>query len=439
MKKTLFASVFIMVSAISAVTALGAGGKIRFGNLAIVPSMGIDEIHDDNVYQVKRGKEAAWITHFRPGLMFDYTLEGRGKCQLGYSGDYAYFSRMNNNNWKNHDLFLNLDYLSPGGLILRIRNVLSQTSYIFGDEEEYQTGRQSERWADELQSAVGFKFSERFRLLTYYNYDREDYKNDGGGRLTNTGIYSETSNQQGYDYRGTGDWRQDYYSHEAGLGLETKITHKTWAFLRYYTGTQKFFTHRGGVTSANDASYNWRRVNSGLTWDSGGRLSGEINLGYQWNDHDNKHDQYGTRYKDKNNWIAATRFTFRQAEGRNIFFSLFRKQYMLDAGTSGWYVTTSAGVGIEQKFKAKYLFRLGYWHDINRFTTEGITPDYYEFTDRRKDSIHRIQTGLKYSITEWLSAGVDYVLWKNHSSDSSGGFTKNQFGVSLEFKPAEYH
>jgi len=436
MGKILLILLLMILNVFASSAALAAGGKIRFGNLAVVPSMGVDEVHDDNIYYTKRNKESDWITHFRPGLMLDYTIEGRGKCKFGYRGDYAYYSANKDNDWKYHLLFLDLDYLSPGGLIVKIKNDLVNTEDPYGGLTDYKLGQQTERWEDDLRTAVGFKFSDRFKLLTYYNYYRQDFKNNQSGT---TGLHSNTNpyyiGSTGIPYYTYGeDYDQDYYYNEAGLGFETKVTHKTWAFLRYHNGSQQFFTHRNGVTSSNDASYDWQRVNTGLGFDDGGRFAGELNLGYQWNNHQNSHDRNGLRYKDENDWIAATRLTFEQVEGRKFYFNATRQMYQLESGISGYFLTTSIGIGVEQRIKSKFFLRLYYAFEKNKYNYEDSL-----YSGSRKDNIHLVRLGLKYTIKEWLYAGVHYDYIKDHSSDSLGGYQRNRFGISLDFKPADYH
>ncbi|MBN2106019.1 MAG: outer membrane beta-barrel protein [Deltaproteobacteria bacterium] len=440
MKKTLL--ILLLTLALPAFlpcAALAAGGKIRFGNLAIVPSMGVDEIYDDNIYYDKHNKESDWITQFRPGLMLDYTIQGRGKFKLGYKGLFAYYSDNKDNDWKRHELFFDLNYLSPGGLIVKIKNSLVHSKDPYGGLNEYKLGRQTERWFNDLKTEVGFKFSERLRLLAYYNFYRQDYKNNSG--IYSSGGYANTgynSMDIPYYYYGE-DYNQDYYYNEAGLGVETKVAHKTWAFLRYHNGRQNYFTHRNGVTSSNDASYDWQRVNTGLTWDDGGRYAGEINFGYQWNSHNNSRDRNGYRYKDHDNWIAGTRFIFRQNEGRKFIFTVQRELYQLEAGVSGYFRTTRFGIGVEQRIKSRFLVLLGYSLGKNKHKSEGYSANSPYFSDSRKDTVHRVTTSLKYEIKEWLIAGFEYNYFHNNSNDSYSGYKINRFGISLDFKPAAYH
>jgi hypothetical protein len=433
-KALLIISLALVFPALTSSSALAEGGKVRFGNLAIIPSMGFDEVYDDNIYYDKTSTVSDWITHYRPGLLLDYTITGRGKIKLGYAGDYAYYSDNRDNNWKNHKILFDLDYLSPGGLIAKIKNELEHSEDPYGDRSEYNLGVKSKRWSDDLQAAAGFKFSDRFKILAYYNFYRQDYKNNNGGS-TGTNGYNNT------------DFIQDYYYSEEGIGFETKVTHKTWVFLRYYFGSQKYFTHRDGITSSNDASYDWRRVNTGLAWDEGGRFRGELNFGYQWNSYKNSRDQYDNRYQDQNNWIAQTRVDYRQTEARAFRFTVTREMLQLEAGASGNYMNTVLGIGVRQKIRKKFFLDLSYEYATHKYNGNGYyyiysssgTNDNGYFAENRKDTLHHVRTALEYTIKEWLTARVEYNYIQDTSNESLSEYKINRFGISLDFKPAAYH
>ena len=215
-------------------------------------------ISGDGSNNTTEREESDWITHVKPGVMLDLTFPDRGKMTAGYQGDLAYYSDNSDNDWQTHKGMFILNYDSPGGLIAGINNTYTNAEDPYGSAEQYGIGTLTKRWNNDLASKVGFNFSDRFKILAFYNYYKQDYDND------------------------VRDFTQDYYSNEVGAGFEVKVMPKTWMFLRYYYGSQTYFTHRSGVTSSNDASFEWHRANTGLGWDSGAKLAGEINFGYQW-------------------------------------------------------------------------------------------------------------------------------------------------------------
>jgi hypothetical protein len=415
---TIFAAVLVAAAATCS-PARAEKGTISFGHLALTPILGVQKVYDDNIFygngssDPEEKKESDWITHVLPGLLLNYTLDGRGTVKLGYGGDYAYYSKNSFNDWKRHKGLFDVDYHAPGGLIAKIRNVYTKSEDPFGSLNEYSLGRKTKRWDNDLAAAVGFKFSDRFKMLTYYNRYKQDYKSDL-------------------------DASQDYYSGEAGIGLEGKVADKTWAFLRYHDGSLKYFTHRDGVTRSNDAAYDWRRVNTGLNWDDGARFAGELNFGYQWNSFKNKFDENKNPYKDENDLIAATSVAYKQTALRTIRFSVVRALRQSGAGSSGYFTNTAFGLSVSQKIRTKFLLKAGYAFAKNKYNDEGSFVTDASYSPGKKDTIHLVQTSLKYAIKEWLAAGVEYNYLKDHSSDSLSSYKINRLMFSLEMKPESY-
>ena len=186
MKRIIFIScvlaIFLLVLLSSRVMA--QGGKIRVGNLKIVPSLGLEAELDDNIYlgngsnNTSELKESDWITHVKPGLSFEYTMEGRGSISAGYEGDFAYYDKNDRNDWKSHKGLFTLDYEAPGGLIAIIDNTYNDTQDPFGGYAEYGIGQKTERWTNDLKNEFGYKVGSRLKVFLYYNYYIQDYKDD---------------------------------------------------------------------------------------------------------------------------------------------------------------------------------------------------------------------------------------------------------------------
>ena len=104
------------------VSAMAQEGKIRVGNLKIIPALTLQEGYDDNIYlgngnnNTTELEEEDWITHLQPSILFNYDFIGRGGLTLGYQGDLAYYDDNDQNGWKTHTAFLNFNYDAPGGL-----------------------------------------------------------------------------------------------------------------------------------------------------------------------------------------------------------------------------------------------------------------------------------------------------------------------------------
>ena len=385
--------------------AFAEGGKIRFGNLALIPGLGVQGIHDDNIYlgdgsnNTTEREESDWITHLKPGIGIEYSFPDRGKMMAGYQGDFAYYSDNSDNDWQTHKGMFALNYDSPGGLIAGINNAYTKAEDPYGSLNQYRLGQAlTKRWNNDLASKVGFNFSDRFKILAFYNYYKQDYDNN------------------------VRDYTQDYYSNEGGAGFEVKVMPKTWMFLRYYYGTQKYFTHRSGVTSSNDASFDWQRANAGLGWDSGAKLAGELNFGYQWKSYDNRLDVNGNQYDDRNTWIASTSVDFMPTETTTLSVSIARALRQGGSDSNDYFEDTGYGFSVSQKIMSKFLFKAGYNYSEN---------DY--FVGTRKDDNHTLNSSLQFElIKNILKAGAEYIYKEKNSNDPGSDFKDNQFIISFD-------
>lgn len=384
--------------------AFAEGGKIRFGNLALIPGLGVQGVHDDNIYlgdgsnNTTEREESDWITHLKPGVMLDLTFPDRGKMTAGYQGDFAYYSENSDNDWQTQKGMFILNYYAPGGLIAGINNIYTNAEDPYGNAEQYGIGTLTKRWNNDLTSKVGFNFSDRFRILAYYNYYKQDYDNN------------------------LLDFTQDYYSNEVGAGFEVKVMPKTWMFLRYYSGSQTYFTHLSGVTSSYDASFEWRRANTGIGWDSGAKLAGEINFGYYWKEYDNNFDVFGNIFDDNDTWIASTSVDYMPTETTTLSVSISRLPRQSGSDTNDYFEDTGYGFSVSQKIMSKLLVKAGYNYSEN---------DY--FVGKRKDDNHIFNTSLQFElIKDILKAGAEYIYKEKDSNFSGEDYKDNQFIISFD-------
>lgn len=382
------------------------GGRIKSGKMTVIPGLTIQEVYDDNIY-LQNGtntttelKESDLITHLMPEIGLRYDLSERGTFDLAYDGDLAYYRDNDENNWQTHRGTLGFDYRAPGGIILGLNNVYTDTEDPYGNLEQYRTGLKTERWGNNLMAQVGYEIGSRSRIFAYYNYYKQDYK------LAR-------------------DYTQDYQVNEVGLGYQMRVLPKTWLFARFHLGERDYYTHPQGtgVTEANDSDFMWRRVNAGLTWDTGAKLSGELNLGYQWREHDNLADVAGDQYQDKDTWIAATSMTYALRPTTTLALHFTRALRQTASDTNEYFEDTGIGLGLRQKILAKYTVTAGVAYSVN---------DYNKPVPKaREDDNYNANIGMNYQIRDWLSAGADYRHKRKDSNYPENDYTDNQFLIFI--------
>jgi hypothetical protein len=207
------------------------------------------------------------------------------------------------------------------------------------------------------------------------------------------------------------------------------LLQKTWGFVGYHYGGRDYFTHPpgSGVTESNDADFDYQRINVGVTWDPGAKLSGELNFGYLWMKHKNLFDVDGNRYEDKNTWIAGTLINYTISLVTALSLAVTRALRARGSNTNTFFLDTGIGINLRQMLLAKLSLTAGASYSKNDYNQPETNP--------RKDDNYRANIGLSYEIRQWLSAGVRYTYWKKDSNFEENNFTNNRFMVSLS---AEY-
>ena len=401
----------ILVLVISIVILLSSqvmaqGGKINIGKIKVVPGITIQELYDDNIFlgngtnNTTELEESDLITHIMPALGLDYSLQERGNLSFGYTGDLAYYSDNDNNDWQTHEGVFNLNYQAPGGIIIDINTIHTDAEDPHGSLEQYRIGLKTERSSNDLKTKIGYDFGNRFKILVYYNYYKQDYDLER-------------------------DYTQDWDITEFGAGFQMRLLPKTWGFFRYHFGERYYFTHPAGtgVTEANDSDFDWNRVNFGVTWETGAKLVGELNFGYQLMDYENATDVGGDRYDGKDTWIAATSITYTATPTIGLALSLTRAVRETGSNDNEYFEDTGIGINLQKAILSKFTLTVGGVYSVNDYNIPLTKP--------REDDNYKINIGLDYQVQDWLTAGVDCRYKKKDSNYAENNYNDNQFMISL--------
>jgi hypothetical protein len=407
MKRGIFVVGFVMsILMLLFSQVMAQGGKIRFNNLKVIPGITLQEVYDDNIYlgngsnNTTEPEESDLITHIMPALALDYSLQERGNVSFNYTGDLAYYNDNGNNDWQTHKGEFNLNYQAPGGIIIDINTSYIDAEDPYGNLELYRIGLKTERRGNDLKAKITYGFGNKFQILAYYNYYKQDYD------LLR-------------------DYTQDWDIKEFGAGFQMRLLPKTWGFFRYYVGERDYFTHPAGtgVTESNDSDFDWNRLNFGLTWESGAKLGGELNFGYQLMDYENAADAEGDRYDGKDTWIAATSITYTATPTIGFALGLTRALRETGSGDNEYFEDTGLGINMKKLIKSKFNLTVGGVYSVNDYNIPLTRP--------REDDIYKVNIGLDYLIQDWLTAGVGYRYEKKDSNYSEYDYTDTQFIISL--------
>ena len=381
-------------------------GRIRFNNLKVIPGITLQEVYDDNIYlgsgsnNTIESEESDLITHLIPSVGLDYSLHERGNVSFYYTGDLAYYNDNDKNDWQKHQGEFNVNYQTPGGIILDINTIHTDTEDPYGNLELYRIGLKTERQSNDLKAKIGYGFGNRFQISGFFRYYKQDYDLER-------------------------DYTQDWDITEFGAGFQMRLLPKTWGFFRYYVGERDYFTHPAGtgVTEANDSDFEWNRVNFGVRWETGAKLEGELNFGYQLMDYENAADVGGDRYEAKDTWIAATSITYTATPTIELALGLTRALRETGSSDNEYFEDTGIGINMQKVIRPKFTLTVGGVYSVNDYNIPSTRP--------REDDIYRLNAGLDYQIRERLAAGVGYRYEKKDSNYGENDYADTQFIISF--------
>jgi hypothetical protein len=403
-KYTVIFTTLLLVSILCVNPVLGETGKIKFGNMEILPSIGLDVIWDDNIY-LRNGNPGLLnsvvsdtIYQVKPGIVFDYTFDGRGNMSLGYDGTLAYYDEHGINDWESHKVPFKFDYKSPGGLIAGLDYMYEDTNDPFSNDADAlnATVLPVQRDINTLGSELGYQFGETMKALGYYNYRNQRYAEP----LIN--------------------FSQDWNNNEGGVGVEARFLPKTWGFLRYHYGDREYVTQTATVNESNNSDYNYHRVNAGFAWDGGAKWDGEFNLGYKWQNYKNDFDAFGNPFVDIGTWIADTKIGYRMTEVFKLGFTLSRDVKQTGSASLQYNEDTTIGLNLNYTVFEKTTLIAGYIYRRNDYNTG------------RDDSIDQVDLGVNYRIQPWLVANATYTYKKRDSTIVRNDYDNNKFLVGIK-------
>jgi len=396
--------------------------RINIGNLTIIPGLQGVMTYDDNIYK-GNGKTYAnaktmreekvvsdMIYHLKPGIMANFIIPERGGITAGWTLDRAWYNTETNNNFQNNGGFLNFDYKMPEGIIIGLKDTYSYNTDPYGNADQYGVGTLTERWSNEFNAKTGYTIGGNFRPMLYYNYYIQQYNNT------------------------MKDWAQNYGQNQFGAGLQYRVMPNTWAFVRYMYTQKSYIDNLDPTVTKADSKTNAAQF--GFAWDSGAKLSGEVNFGYQWRRYDNEYvnvNNTGVRREEVNSWSAATNVNFTPLEKTILGLSIWRTLRDSGSNTNENFWDSGIGLNLSHNFFTKFTFKIGgsfAANDYNRPPTG--SPTNVILDKKRQDSNWTFNTGLDYAVQDWLGCGVGYALVTKNSNYEENDYVDNQISVNLK-------
>lgn len=394
-----------------------AQGNLTWGKFKGKVGLKYELEFNDNIFSEKTNEQDDIIHHIIPGIELGYENEGRpgNYFFVGYNVDIARYADFSDNDYETHRAFLNLGLKTAAGFYLNASDNFMQTSDPYGSDSLYGEGANTKRLDNSAYVLLGYGFFNRYAVEGFYdnyfiNYDLQK------------------------------DQWQDRTDNTFGANLVYNITPKTGLFLQYrYTGAEYdeqdngIFDPGAGANWSSNTSQDYT-INDffvGARFKPGGKLSGEVKLGYTSKDYKNDFDIIGNKYVDNTTWSSETLFSWQARQRTKLTFELRRSIEGSPDLVSASYTDTTTGLMWDQQLKHRLSLKVaGRWNNNDYQNEVGGAPD-KEFN---------IYTGwfvFKWDLKKWLSLGVDYEYTSKNATDSvyaGQEYDRNQARLFIEGK-----
>jgi hypothetical protein len=355
---------------------------LRFGRLTVEPSIGYGMEYHSNIFREPEGESDEVIHQVLPSVHLSYLLGYNQMVEAGIAGTLAAYSQYTENNYEIITPYIAYKRERSSGFYLTARDEFTYSSDPFRTEEIYREGEQVSRWENDLDLLLGYRLAGKWfaeaayrNLLSRYNSDIDKWRNE--------------------------------INHQYGLSLFYQLTGKTAVFgqLRQTRAIYDKQNDGHGIWSSATSRDSFRTTGfAGIRFDEGGRLSGEVKLGYAFKDYDNHRDPYGREYKKNDSWAAESSVDYQFRPRTRLTVLLNRSIEGAPDADSASFIHTSMGLRIAQRFGNRIYGGIGgSWGR-------------YDYSDERDDlpqktiDVYQVQADVQWRFTKWLFGGVQYAL-----------------------------
>jgi len=355
---------------------------IRLGRLTVAPSIGYEMEYHSNVFRAPfdRWEEDDLIHTFTPAVHLTYDLGYSQFLDAGVKGKVAVYSNYSENNYESVSPYISYEYKRSTGFYMSAGDKFTYSTDPYNTEDLYREGEQVESWENDFLLLLGYRLGNKwFAEATYDNHlERYDKNVD--------------------------KWR-DEIDHVYSLAVFYQLTGKTAVFGQFRQKWAEYDAQNDGhgVWSAG-TSRDYLRTSAfaGLRFEEGGKLSGQVKLGYSLKDFDNDRDPYGREYINDESWAAEAEVDYQFRPRTRLTALLNRSIEGAPDVDSASYVNTSVGLKVAQRFGDRIYSGLGFsW---GRYDYSEEAPG----RPRKRFDIYRTRADVQYRIMRWLYAGAKY-------------------------------
>ncbi|OQY05491.1 MAG: hypothetical protein B6I22_07335 [Desulfobacteraceae bacterium 4572_123] len=374
-------------------TALPALAKepFRLGWLQVEPGVGYQGEYNDNIYREKSNTVDDYINTLSFGCNVRLQSTHMDNfVRLGYHGDFVSYMDNSDNNYITHKPDFALNFRTAMGLYLEVKDQYLKTEDPYGSANTYGEGDMVDRWNNDASMIIGYEFADRYAVeIGYQNY-MQRYENDI-------------------------DKHQDRIDNAYSVGFFYKLTGKTTIFGQFRMTDAEYDRQNDGLddwNSGNSQDYALADYFIGARFDTWGKLSGTVKIGYGTKSYDNDQDQYGNKYEDSTQFISETTLSLKVTPKSVVGFHLQRSIKGAPDEASASFVDTSVGLKLTQTIVDRLKLHIG---------VEWVNTDYEDENPGYPEKYHNMYKGwigTTYKISEWLRFGAQYEYKSRNTSNA---------------------
>ncbi len=345
-------------------------------------------VHDDNIYRVIDDlAQSDTYLRLRPELAAVGGL-GKHRFQLSYNGDYAKFSDQSDADYTDHDLRGRIDF---------DHTLRFSSRFEAGYQEEHEDPGTINRI--QLDITEYNKFDQNF-VLAGLAYGSEE----AIGRIAVN--YRRTDK----DYTNNDLDFFDYVSNQFTGRFTYRIAPNTRVYAEAIISE---LDYTPGINFELDNTY--KRYRAGVTWDFTGKLTGDINIGYQDRDYDldTIRDIDGLAYDGEITWAVNT-YT-------KIIAAAKRESIDSSLDEAGGFLRTTYGLSVNHELTERLKLK----------ADAGYANDELVFSSNREDKRYAYQLGLEYELLRNVALAADYTYEERDSTVAIADYKANIFGLNV--------
>jgi hypothetical protein len=385
-KKWLIATITSMTyfTSFTAIAALKPAA-VAIGELNLYPTVDISSSYNDNFRYRENNEESSWITSVNP----NFVLEGEqrnAKYQLSYGLDQGIFHSSSADDYLDHDL---------SGAANFIGNSRNRVDLEAGYRKGHETrGRESGGSSSDTPKPLEFDLQ---TLGAVYTFGRKEAKgriklraNYADKNYTNFKVITDSR-----DYSRTGVGSTFYYRMSGKMSALFELT--------------------GNKVEYDDSNKDNRntKVFTGLSWDTTGKTTGEIKVGYAEKDFDDAslNDTDGSTWDAEVTWKPKSYSTFTLNFGQDF----------AESNGNNTFIDTDT-----------YIIDWSHlWSDRLK-STLALETFIEQFSNSpRKETTSDFTIGLNYNSRRWLNLGVAYTLRDKDSNFPNLSYQSNEIAFTL--------